>query len=501
LTPLAVGAHTYRGTNNTVYRGAPSIPGVTTKVSDGTTAPSSNEVTAGLTRGLHQNLGTLRVDYVFRTYADIYGSFVDLATGTVADPTGRTYNKEIVKNTPDATRWYHAMTVAGDYRFSRVSLGGNCTFSYSKGNNDGENVGSGPIMSAINTYPEYKRESWSWPTGYMGNDQRHKMCLYASWLLPVSETFGQMTVGVIQRADTGLPYDIAFTVNPTAYITNPGYVSPPTSLTYYIDNRGPLRTDNVYATDLSFVWTKKLKGSFEVFFRGLVYSIFNNQAVGRPPRAATRFRDRRTSRWGSASSRRARGGRGSGLPDRRPPHSQVRDESVLLLAGLGCEADLVGFLHRRPGEDILELRHLLLIEAAVLARRHVGPVDTRAYMRRLLNSIARVQLGRVAAGGLRARRSRGWRVIAKLPERLAFGGDCRPKCARGQAGLLNRLLAAGWRPAGVRGCRPCSRAGEPNPLPQSAVLYSPRFHMPLPSGVRRSAIIGPSFLALDEVSR
>jgi hypothetical protein len=113
----------------------------------------------------------------------------------------------------------------------------------------------------------------------MGNDQRHKMRLYASWLLPVSETLGQMTVGVIQRADTGLPYDIAFTVNPTAYLTNPGYVTAPTSLTYYIDNRGPLRTGNVYATDLSFVWTKKLKGSFEVFFRGLVYNIFNNQAV------------------------------------------------------------------------------------------------------------------------------------------------------------------------------------------------------------------------------
>jgi outer membrane receptor for ferrienterochelin and colicin len=271
--------NTIGGINNTNYRSAPSIPGVTTKVSDGTTAPSSNEITVGIARGLRQNRGTLRVDYVYRAYADMYGSFVDLTTGTVADPTGRTYNKEIVKNTPDATRWYHAVTAAGDYRFSRVTLGGNYTFSYSKGNNDGENVGSGPIMSSINTYPEYKRESWSWPTGYMGNDQRHKTRIYASWLLPVSETLGQMTVGVIQRADTGLPYDIAFTVNPTAYITNPGYVSPPTSLTYYIDDRGPLRTDNVYATDLSFVWTKKLKGSFEVFFRGLVYNIFNNQAV------------------------------------------------------------------------------------------------------------------------------------------------------------------------------------------------------------------------------
>ena len=271
--------NTIGGVNNTNYRSAPSIPGVTTKVGDGTTAPSSNEITAGVARGLRQNRGTLRVDYVYRTYADMYGSFVDLTTGTVADPTGRTYNKELVKNTPDASRWYHAVTMAGDYRFPRVSLGGNYTFSYSKGNNDGENVGSGPIMSSINTYPEYKRESWNWPTGYMGNDQRHKARLYASWLVPINPATGQWTLGVVQRADSGLPYDISFSVNPTAYITNPGYISAPTSLTYYIDNRGPLRTDNVFATDLSLVWTKKLKGSLEVFFRGLVYNIFNQQSV------------------------------------------------------------------------------------------------------------------------------------------------------------------------------------------------------------------------------
>jgi outer membrane receptor for ferrienterochelin and colicin len=269
---------TIGGINNTKYRSAPSIPGVTTEVR-GATAPSSNEVTAGLARGLGGTRGTLRVDYVYRTYQDMYGSFVDLTTGTVTDPTGRTYNKEIVKNTTDATRWYHAVTVVGDYRFRRVTLGGNYTLSYSKGNNDGENVGSGPIMSTINTYPEYKRESWWWPTGYMGNDQRHKARVYASWLLPVSRTLGQMTIGIMQRADSGGPYDIRFAVNPTSYIVNPGYISPPTSLDYYIDGRGPLRTDSMYSTDLSFVWTKSLRGSLEVFFRGLVYNIFNGQAV------------------------------------------------------------------------------------------------------------------------------------------------------------------------------------------------------------------------------
>jgi hypothetical protein len=128
-------------------------------------------------------------------------------------------------------------------------------------------------------YPEYKLEAWNWPTGYMGNDQRHKGRVYASWLVPVSPSIGQLTLGVVQRADSGTPYDIGFSVNPTAYVTNPGYLSPPTSLTYYISGRGPLRTQNTTNTDLSLVWSRKVRGSAEVFFRGLVYNLFNVQHV------------------------------------------------------------------------------------------------------------------------------------------------------------------------------------------------------------------------------
>jgi outer membrane receptor for ferrienterochelin and colicin len=266
------------GINNTTYRSAPSIPGVTVHVSGGTTAPSSNEFTAGLAHGLGAR-GTVRVDYVYRNYQDIYGSFIDTTTGKVTDPTGRSYDADLIKNTPDATRWYHAVTAAADYRTARFSLGGNYTLSYSKGNNDGENVGSGPIMSAINEFPEYRQQAWNWPDGYMMNDQRHKVRIYATIFLPVNPKYGQYTVGAIQRVNTGTPYDIGFSVDPRAYVTNPGYLAPPTTVTYYIDGRGPNRTDTISNFDLSFVWSKKVHRSVEVFFRGLAYNLFNNQGV------------------------------------------------------------------------------------------------------------------------------------------------------------------------------------------------------------------------------
>jgi len=270
--------NTIGGINNTTYRSAPTIPGVTTKVADGTTAPSSNELTAGVAHELGRG-GTVRLDYVYRNYKDMYGSFIDTTTGKVTDPTGRSYDAESIKNTPDARRWYHALTAAANYRLNRVILGGNYTLAYSKGNNDGENVGSGPVMAGINDFPEYRQEAWNWPTGYMGNDQRHKVRLYATFLLPVNPTLGQFTVGVIQRVNSGSPYDIAISVNPTAYVTNPGYLTPPTSVTYYISGRGSLRTDAISNTDLSFVWSKKVHGSVEVFFRGLAYNLFNRQGV------------------------------------------------------------------------------------------------------------------------------------------------------------------------------------------------------------------------------
>jgi hypothetical protein len=266
------------GINNTKYRNAPSIPGVTTKVAGGTTAPSSNEFTVGLARGLH-NRGAARLDYVYRRYRDMYGSYIDMTTGKVTDPTGRTYDADSIKNTPDARRWYHGLTAAADYRLTNISIGGNYTLSYSKGNNDGENVGSGPTMAAINEFPEYRQQAWNWPEGYMGNDQRHKVRIYASYLVPVKPALGEFTLGVAQRVSSGTPYDIGFTVNPTKYVVNPGYLAPPTSVTYYIDGRGPLRTDTISSTDLSLVWTRSLHDSLEVFFRGLVYNLFNRQGV------------------------------------------------------------------------------------------------------------------------------------------------------------------------------------------------------------------------------
>jgi hypothetical protein len=266
------------GTGNTNYRSAPSIPGVTTSVAKGVKAPSTDEVTGGIARDMGR--GAIRVDYVYRSQQNMYGSFTDKTTGYVTDPTGRSYDAELVKNTPDARRWYHGMTVNATYRFSQGQIGGNYTLSYSKGNVAGENVGSGPVMAGINTFPEYKAQSWNWPDGFNSNDQRHKMRVFASYGLPIPATAGQLTLGVVQRYDSGTPYDMNISIDSRPYVTGTTYLKPPATVGYYVTGRGALRWENTWTTDLSLNWTKRLGvGSTELFFRGVVNNLFNRLAL------------------------------------------------------------------------------------------------------------------------------------------------------------------------------------------------------------------------------
>ena len=261
---------------NRATRTAPSIPGFTTNVGEHLQASNSNEYTIGLAHGM--NRGTWRIDYVYRKYADMYGDVRDLTTGKVSDPTGRRFDLTVVKNTPDARRDYKGATANATYRFTSVQVGGNYTLSWAHGNVDGENAGSGPIRASLNDFPEYRQQSWNTPYGYVLNDQRHKLHTWLSYAVPDARNLGQLTLGVVQRFDSGLPYDANQVVDTRPYVANPGYVTPPSSVTYYFSERYGLRFDNIWTTDLSINWTKRIPklAKTEAFFRGVVTNLFNN---------------------------------------------------------------------------------------------------------------------------------------------------------------------------------------------------------------------------------
>ena len=266
------------GGNNMTTRQAPSIPGVSTRVGSGVKSPSTNELAFGVSHQLGQK-GIVRVDYVHRKSVDMYGDFLNTSTDYVLDPTGRKYNLTVVGNTEQARRTYNGFIANLSYRFKWVALGANYTLGKMWGNANGENSGSGPIRSSMDTYPEYRQESWNYPMGYNPGDQRHKFRGMATFHLPFSPSLGSFDLGMVQRFDSGIAQDISGSVDARPYVTNPGsyYLAPPSSFGYYFFPRGSYRFDSIWTSDMSLSWGKRLPGMHtEVFFRGVVSNMFNN---------------------------------------------------------------------------------------------------------------------------------------------------------------------------------------------------------------------------------
>lgn len=269
------------GTAGLATRTAPSIPGVTTRVGDGIVAPNSVEYSVGVARRLGVK-GAMRVDYVYRDYRDFYGDFRNTSTGKVTDSTNRTYDLVIVNNTGTVDRNYHGISSQVSYRLrSDLQLGGNYTLSWDKGNFTGENTGSGPIRATVDDFPEYRQESWNYPMGYNPSDQRHKLRLWSSYKVPMPATLGTLDVGLVQRYDSGIASSADGSIDPRAYVTNPGYITPPSSVTYYFGGRGDIRLPNLWRTDLSFTWERRLPfgGRSRVFVRGVINNLLNNQRL------------------------------------------------------------------------------------------------------------------------------------------------------------------------------------------------------------------------------
>ena len=69
-----------------------------------------------------------------------------------------------------------------------------------------------------------------------------------------------------------------------------------TTHTYYFSKRGEFRTDDVYSTDLSLGYSVRVFRSLELFVRGIVTNLFDNNAVVFPDTAVI------TRRSGGAGS-------------------------------------------------------------------------------------------------------------------------------------------------------------------------------------------------------
>jgi outer membrane receptor protein involved in Fe transport len=252
-----------------------SVPGVNVLITQGgLDSPSVNEYVLGF-GGQIGSKGSFRIDAVKRKYVDFYNERIDTSTGQVTNSLGQHFDVHIVENTNAAERQYYGLNTSFEYRVATpFRLGGNWTWSHTYGNFNGENSGSGPLRYAGQQYPEYTQGSWNVPRGDLATDQRHRVRVYGTYDLPVPASFGAMSVGLLEAMDTGTPYGAVGTVNPSSYVTNPGYLQVPTAVNYYFTARDAFRTETTYQTDLSLNMSKTI-GPIEIFIQPQVLNVFN----------------------------------------------------------------------------------------------------------------------------------------------------------------------------------------------------------------------------------
>jgi hypothetical protein len=257
--------------------GYANVSGLSRQIpADGINSPYANEYVAGASGSVGRF--SYRADIVRREFKDSYYTLLNMSTGKASDAVGNKYDVGIQGNTNDLVRNYTGLQTQFQYRTGPLTMTANWTWSHTLGNNDGEAGNNGPTASAFKTYPEYKNPAWNNPTGSLATDQRHRVRIFGSYDLPfVSEKIGIMSLGVVQSYDTGAPYGAVGTVRSRDFVTNPGYSSRPSTVTYYYTSRDAFRTDDIKRTDLSLNFATKIGGAVEIFVQPQIINLFNNQ--------------------------------------------------------------------------------------------------------------------------------------------------------------------------------------------------------------------------------
>ena len=267
------------GTNRRPFRAPPSVPGVQSILDvNGLDSPLVKEFTVGLGTALGTR-GFARADLVLRNWDNFYTSYTNTSTGKVFDQFGTQYDLAIIRSDNDVyDREYTGVHTQFNYRlFPKLNLGGTYAWSRLVGNVTGEDTGSGPLVGGAGEYPEYRRESWNYPTGYLTGDQRHRARLWAIYDVPTP--VGDFNVSVLQNFDSGTRTSVDGSINSSPYVTNPGYLTPPTTVTYFFGGRGNLHTDDITRTDLALNYRVKLFGGVELYIQPEVINLFDEQGV------------------------------------------------------------------------------------------------------------------------------------------------------------------------------------------------------------------------------
>jgi outer membrane receptor for ferrienterochelin and colicin len=267
-----------------------SFPGYNSIIQGSLRSPYAEEWTVGANKRLGTR-GLARIDWVHREFKDLYqtvtagpGSSGKVPINLLGLST--TVDLSYIQNSNFLTRKYDGVDLQGEYRLDRWQFGAMYTWSHAYGNLDGETAGSGPVTGTnpFGYYPEYRQQAWNVPSRDLGIDQRHRARLWLVWDV-IAATHNRVSVSVLENYNSGSPYGASGAVRSYLYVTNPGYISPPTTAGYWYTSPMAFHTANVTSTDLSlnYAFTFKAAGKdFEIYVIPQVLNLFNEKAVVAP---------------------------------------------------------------------------------------------------------------------------------------------------------------------------------------------------------------------------
>jgi len=261
--------------------GAISIPGYDYLFDSQLSSPSVDEFTLGYGVQLSPS-AFVKVDGIYRDWKDFYGQRITQDTGRVPDQFGLLHDQAVIFNDNNVERNYRGVQFQAQYRPGRFYSGMSYTWATLKGNDEGENAGSGPILnkSLANYYPELAGYAQRLPDGYIDQfDMRHKAKLWAAYSFDFG-SIGTFSPSVLHSYHSGVAYSAIGTIN----LPFPGAPTLPYSRSllgaqnYYIGSRGQFRTDDVHQTDLSLNYAVPILG-VNLFAQADLLNVFSNQSV------------------------------------------------------------------------------------------------------------------------------------------------------------------------------------------------------------------------------
>lgn len=255
-------------------------PGVSFRMRGDLKSQKADELTLGVNGSLGKR-GSFRVEGVHREYSDFYAYVCDLSTGKVEDPLGNPLDLAYLTSVNEPLeRRYDALRTSFEMRPApSLAIAGSWTWSRTRGNQTSENTSNGAIPQDVLTYPEYRDLAWNAPVGDLAQDVRHRVRLWATWEMTfLPRELGRFTLSPLFSLDTGPPFGVSGPVLVDPYVTNPGYVTPPWSVTYWFTGRDAFRMPTVTSLDLALDWRLAV-GPVELFVQPQVLNVLNRDAV------------------------------------------------------------------------------------------------------------------------------------------------------------------------------------------------------------------------------